>query len=155
MSGMIWRSEKKERRQGHLNQNKGSNIKFGRALLLTCREAISSIGEMIQHNTHLDTLGSLVHVGPEYALEPKGLFSELCHLGPFLGPFSKEILRKWNWWVLLKSEINKMQQKSHERRWLPPPPHNNHLHYFETSPFLNQKEKTGSKVPLTPKLSKF
>ena len=65
------------------------------------------------------------------------LFTELCHLGPFLGPFSKERLRKWKWWVLLKSEINKTL---HERRWWPPPPRRHHLRYFETSHFLYQKE---------------
>ena len=66
------------------------------------------------------------------------LFTELCHLGPFLGPFSKERLRKWKWVMgPFKSEINKTL---HERRWWPPPPHRHHLHYFETSHFLYQKE---------------
>ena len=76
-----------------------------------------------------------------YSFTLRWLFTELCHLGPFLGPFSKEILRKWKWWVLLKSEINKTQWNSHERRWLTPPPHHHHSHYFEVWHFSVPKRE--------------
>ena len=111
-----------------------------------------------------DTVRLIIHIDsrkttptfPNYICLKFGLFTELCHLGPFLGPFSKERLRKWKW-VMGPFEIWNKQNVARTplvTSTSPPPP----FALFQNVTFSVPKRDTtflvdciDSTVPLPPK----